>query len=327
MALSLGVKNTFVYAVSIEQTSSEDEGLRRSSSCPSLVAPRACDDAVSEGATTVSPIACLGNWADLSDSEEQEEDPPSGLLSIGLSSFTEIGDFTPALHVTGNTPVTLKSVLDEDSERDRTPLGSKTPLSSKASAFVPMTALNSWASAFVPRSSPVVNAPKEEPYYMDDSRPNILRQKSTKPQAPTTVMLRNLPCGFTRKSLIWTLNNNGFARQYDFVYIPMDFNTRLSLGYGFVNLVDDKHVQRFIDVFDGYNQWFCHSSAKICEAMCQTQGLQANIERYRNSPVMSDVVPERFKPALFVDGTQVPFPEPTKDLPPIQKRVHKPYMP
>jgi hypothetical protein len=167
--------------------------------------------------------------------------------------------------------------------------------------------------------------PKQGPQDLDDAAHDNLRQVSTQPEATTTtVMLRNLPCGFTRKSLIWIMNNKGFAGRYDFLYIPMDFNSRLCLGYGFVNLTDEKHVQHFIEVFDGFSQWSRYASSKVCRAtLSQTQGLAANIQRYRNSPVMSDEVPEIFKPALFVGRKQVPFPEPTRELPRIQQRIHR----
>jgi len=45
-----------------------------------------------------------------------------------------------------------------------------------------------------------------------------------------------------------------------------------------------------------------------------TQGLRANIERFRNNPVMSDAVPDMFKPALYVGKREVPFPGPTRAL-------------
>ncbi|CAK0906888.1 unnamed protein product, partial [Prorocentrum cordatum] len=44
-------------------------------------------------------------------------------------------------------------------------------------------------------------------------------------------------------------------------------------------------------------------------------GLDANVGRYQNSPVMGDEVPERFRPVLFAGTTRVPFPEPTRELP------------
>lgn len=319
MTLSFTVKNTFVYALSCEQTDSEYDGLRRSSSCPSLAASRenSRDDVNSEGSSPVSPLAGLGAWADVV-ADSDEEDHPSCLSSVGLSSFNFIGDVVSAVKASEKTPVTLGSASVEESESDRT------PLSSKASAFVPASPLNIKASAFVPRSSQMVSISKQDAEDLNDSAPDILRQVSTQPEATTTVMLRNLPCGFTRKSLTWILNKKGFEGLYDFVYIPMDFKSRLSLGYGFVNLTDEKNVQHFIEVFDGYSEWSRYQSSKVCRAtLSKTQGLVANIERYRNSPVMSDEVPELFKPAVFVGKQQVPFPEPTKELSQIQHRIYR----
>lgn len=40
--------------------------------------------------------------------------------------------------------------------------------------------------------------------------------------------------------------------------------------------------------------------------------LDAHVERYRNSSVMHHSVPEEFKPALFENGQQIPFPKPSK---------------
>mmetsp|Transcript_71285 Transcript_71285/g.189112 ORF Transcript_71285/g.189112 Transcript_71285/m.189112 type:complete len:135 (+) Transcript_71285:3-407(+) len=128
-------------------------------------------------------------------------------------------------------------------------------------------------------------------------------------------MLRNLPCDFTRSDLLDILDREGFAGLYDFVYVPIDFKRGLCKGYSFVNMVAVEHLQRLVEVFDGYNRW-SRSSTKVCQAsMSHTQGLTANIERYQNSPVMCDAVPDIFKPALFVGKRQVPFPAPTRTLP------------
>merc|ERR1712224_824451 len=55
------------------------------------------------------------------------------------------------------------------------------------------------------------------------------------------------------------------------------------------------------------------------------QGLAANIERYRNSPVMGSTVHEMYKPLLIVDGKVLPFPAPTKKLNPPRVRRSSQY--
>ena len=97
--------------------------------------------------------------------------------------------------------------------------------------------------------------------------------------------------------------------------VPIDFNSKLCRGYAFVNLVAGQHVCRFIKVFDGFTRWPHASSSKVCRAtLSHTQGLAANIDRYRNSPVMRDDVPDNFKPAIFLGRRKVPFPEPTQGV-------------
>merc|ERR1719464_1745907 len=45
----------------------------------------------------------------------------------------------------------------------------------------------------------------------------------------TTVMLRNLPIGLTRSTLLDLLDSQGFAGKYDFAYLPVNFDTLVSL--------------------------------------------------------------------------------------------------
>jgi len=53
------------------------------------------------------------------------------------------------------------------------------------------------------------------------------------------------------------------------------------------------------------------------------QGLEANIERYRNSPTMHELVPDAYRPMLFVNGQQVAFPAPTKKIKPPRKGTQR----
>lgn len=129
----------------------------------------------------------------------------------------------------------------------------------------------------------------------------------------TTVMLRNLPNNYTQQMLLTMLDGEGFRGDYDFVYMPADFRTRAALGYAFVNFTSPAQVARFWQTFDGYTKWSI-PSRKVCfVSWCGPhQGLEAHVARYRNSPVMHSAVPWEYKPLLFQDGVQVPFPAPTK---------------
>jgi len=132
---------------------------------------------------------------------------------------------------------------------------------------------------------------------------------------PTTVMMRNIPNDYTRELLLTLIEENGFAGQYDLVYLPVDFKTEVGLGYSFINFIEPRDAERFHMAFHGFQDWSVLSE-KICEVSWSDalQGLDGHVERFRNSPVMHETVPDEFKPALFKDGVRMDFPPPTKKI-------------
>merc|ERR1712232_36820 len=93
-----------------------------------------------------------------------------------------------------------------------------------------------------------------------------------------------------------------------FVYLPMNFQNGEHLGYALVNFPDHALALRFL------NTEISAEVGSICE-MSWThplQGLNAHVERYRNSPVLHPTVLDEYKPAFFSGGVRMPFPEPTK---------------
>lgn len=131
----------------------------------------------------------------------------------------------------------------------------------------------------------------------------------------TTVQMRNLPNNCTRDLLVDLIDNAGFNAQYNLVYMPADFKADMGLGYAFFNFTSHASAQEFRRCFVGFKDWGLDSD-KVCELSWSDvlQGTQDNVERYRNSPVMHESVPDKYKPALFEDGKRVPFPEPSKTI-------------
>eukprot|EP00928_Gymnodinium_smaydae_P089675 TRINITY_DN7359_c2_g1_i2.p1 TRINITY_DN7359_c2_g1~~TRINITY_DN7359_c2_g1_i2.p1 ORF type:complete len:639 (+),score=53.74 TRINITY_DN7359_c2_g1_i2:63-1979(+) len=127
----------------------------------------------------------------------------------------------------------------------------------------------------------------------------------------TTVVLMNIPRAYTSSELIRTID--GFAGLYDFLYVPVDVKTHRSLGCAFVNLLNPFLAERFITAFDGFRRW-SKKSNNVCHAVWakHLQGLQANIEYYRNSTLMNRSVPQERKPRLFMNGVEIMFPPPCK---------------
>lgn len=143
----------------------------------------------------------------------------------------------------------------------------------------------------------------------------------------TTVMLKNIPPAYSRPSLLKLLDEEGFAGLYDFVYMPVDFETSLGFGYSFVNFTTPALAERFREHFEGFGRW-CVPSCKTAEVAWSepVQGLEAHIERYRNSPLMHESVPDLFKPLLLAGGVRIPFPPPTRIIraPRVRRKIKLP---
>jgi len=144
-------------------------------------------------------------------------------------------------------------------------------------------------------------------------------------QIQTTVIMRNLSLNLSQDQLITFLDQQGFQGRYDFVYLPTDFGTRLSFGYAFINALSCEDACCLIQKLDG----FMGFDGKVCSVAwgMELQGLEPHVERYRNSPLMHDSVPEVLKPAIFASGERVSFPPPTKNIrKPRAPRVHRQQM-
>jgi len=131
----------------------------------------------------------------------------------------------------------------------------------------------------------------------------------------TTVMLRDLPDAYSRSALLELLDTEGFFGRFDFFYLPVDFKHQRNLGYALINLVSPMEALRLTRHFNGFTNWNV-TSDKVCSvSWCNPQqGLEAHVERYRNSPVMHESVPTDWQPMLLSHGVQVAFPEPTKKM-------------
>ena len=141
---------------------------------------------------------------------------------------------------------------------------------------------------------------------------------STIPDSPveikTTVMLRNVPYSEGQLGVLTLIEERGFAGRFDFFYAPLDFSSANNLGYAFVNLPDPEAVSEFYAVFDGLRvakDGWSQKDLQVCWA--RVQGLNPNVEHYRNSPVND--MPENFRPMIFdASGKPLPFPRPDENI-------------
>lgn len=131
-------------------------------------------------------------------------------------------------------------------------------------------------------------------------------------------MLKNLPSAYTQSKLLETLDSLGLMGKYNFAYLPVDFLSGAGFGYAFVNFISGQDALVALQMLQGFAGWKDTGCRKVLEVCWSDphQGLDALIERYRNSRVMHGTVPIHYKPVLLMDGCRIAFPAPTKRIRP-----------
>jgi len=114
------------------------------------------------------------------------------------------------------------------------------------------------------------------------------------PPGCITAMLRNIPNKYTQEMLIERLHEDGFKGDIDFIYLPIDFKNRCNFGYGFVNFRKPEACERFAGEYhlvESQAKLPGFRSRKIIEVSpARHQGLEENVARLQNSPVLAKLV-------------------------------------
>jgi len=135
----------------------------------------------------------------------------------------------------------------------------------------------------------------------------------------TTLIVRQLPRAITRQRVVQALGEQGFGNEFDFLYCPLDYVSKKGFGYVLLNFTSPRAAVHFRERFQGQlGSWLVAESTMALDIVWAVgenrQGLQANIDRYRNSPVMHSIVPDEFKPIVLSRGHRVAFSRPTEKL-------------
>jgi len=136
------------------------------------------------------------------------------------------------------------------------------------------------------------------------------RQTTTK----TTLMLCNIPLHYCRDMIMDVLQSEGFVDHVTLIYVPQNLRTLSNFGYAFVDFDSVTVAEECKTRLNGFTTWNEPSERVLGIEWSDAQGLDANIERYRNSPIMHEIVQDESKPAMFKNGVRVTFPEPTKSI-------------
>jgi hypothetical protein len=164
-----------------------------------------------------------------------------------------------------------------------------------------------------PLEAPLAIAENEAPVMPP---PGVWSKQNVVVEAPptqhwTTLMIRNVPKRFTLEKLVSLLDGQGFKGAYNLLYVPRDMKTHKNFNYCFVNMVGSSFAEAAMQRFSGHR---VGSSVLETQWITDGDGLEAQIEKLRNKPMMHPDVPVEFKPVLFCNGFQVEFPKPTREI-------------
>ncbi|GLT86560.1 hypothetical protein SLE2022_046940 [Rubroshorea leprosula] len=140
----------------------------------------------------------------------------------------------------------------------------------------------------------------------------------------TTVMIKNIPNKYSQKLLLNMLDNHCIhcneqisdgddqpLSAYDFVYLPIDFNNKCNVGYGFVNMTSPEATWRLYKAFH-HQHWEVFNSRKICEVTyARVQGVEALKDHFKDSKFPCEL--DHYLPVVFSpprDGKQLTEPVP-----------------
>ena len=76
----------------------------------------------------------------------------------------------------------------------------------------------------------------------------------------TTLMLRNIPNKYTLNNIVDEIGS-AFWGKYDCINLPIDYETKLNLGYAFINFTDPLHIIQFFTKFH-LKKWSRYKSEK-----------------------------------------------------------------
>jgi hypothetical protein len=121
-------------------------------------------------------------------------------------------------------------------------------------------------------------------------------QSRTKSLTGTTAMVRNIPAKFTQAMFMKSVAESFDAAVIDFFYLPVDFGTRKSLGYCFINFNTNDSLNDFFDVFEGH-QLSPNSPKLLAITSAKVQGFEKNYNLFRASSVMT-LAPLEYRPMV-----------------------------
>jgi len=276
----------------------------------------------------------------------RQQSAPALSFSSATSFSTLALDCKGVATPTASTPTTCLSVNGDDSESEEAPEspqscedndGSSSEGHFSWATTVPRHHVHEWCGAMdcqrVPPAGHAFSVFSTKPAAPCLTSPTYSNNARVLPRggyevpdynfSNMTLMVRNLAQDLTQPQLAQHLIDAGYRGLFDFIYMPMNLRAHGNFGYAFVNFKSHTIAVQVMTRMQSDGEADLLSCLRWTSMWSTCQGYSANVERYRNSPLMHEQVPMDCKPAIYDDyGNRIAFAPPTKNIP--KPRIHRP---
>lgn len=141
------------------------------------------------------------------------------------------------------------------------------------------------------------------------------RQEALFDDTSEALVVKNIPHWVHRDMLLEYLRTVGVLDLIDFAYLPVKLPSFSIIGYAVLGCTSCVAAGRCWERLNGAQPW-CDRQNRVLyvERMTSCSCSLELVSRYRDSPIMHDLVPDRFKPVVLDRGERGKFPPPTKKL-------------
>eukprot|EP00928_Gymnodinium_smaydae_P085154 TRINITY_DN68497_c0_g1_i1.p1 TRINITY_DN68497_c0_g1~~TRINITY_DN68497_c0_g1_i1.p1 ORF type:complete len:168 (-),score=19.00 TRINITY_DN68497_c0_g1_i1:989-1438(-) len=121
----------------------------------------------------------------------------------------------------------------------------------------------------------------------------------------STVMVRGLCTSLTQEAIKDMVDEDGYAGQYDFLYVPLRKEGGKNTSQLFINFVSPEIATDFYDRYHGQSAKFARSDGLLSVLPASRQGYDANLAFFTEFPSVS-------KP-YFAFHSELDIPSPSKE--------------
>jgi hypothetical protein len=155
--------------------------------------------------------------------------------------------------------------------------------------YLPTSTLDAWSTASIPANLAENFSPQSKRHPRSD--PCIPELRTDRgidsihrhQQGTTTFMLRNIPNRVKVEDIQDRIAALGFGETFDFLYMPLDLQSKQNKGYAFINLINETVAADFAERFNGTRFEGRLSTKEVLVCNATAQGVVPTLRTIKHS--------------------------------------------